>query len=256
MALPSDEKPKLVRYPESDGVPMGESDLHISLLVDLFSGLRAVTDDQPDLYVACDLIVYYKEGDNQASVVPDIFAVRGVGKHPRKSWLTWNEAKAPEFVLEILSDSSYITDQGNKKVLYGELGVREYFMYDPQHRYLKPSLIGYRMVEGEWQRLAGTRLRSEVLGVDFFLDENDDLRMAEAATGAPILSLREEREAREQAEAARMLAEEARMRAEGAARITEEARLQTEEAARREAELAAARIAALEAELARREGRG
>lgn len=242
MALPSDKKPKLVHYPESDGVPMGESDLHIRLLVDLFSGLRAVTDDQPDLYVACDLIVYYKEGDNQTSVVPDIFAVRGVGKHPRKSWLTWNEGKAPEFVLEVLSDSSYITDQGNKKVIYGELGVREYFLYDPQHQYLKPSLIGYRLVDGDWQRLAGTRLRSEVLGVDFFLDDNDDLRMADAATGAPILSLREEREAR--------------TRAEEAAHLSEEARLQTEKAARQEAALAAARIAALEAELARREGRG
>ena len=246
MTMPAEEVFKGVIYPESDGVPMGESDVHIELLAELLTGLRTHLADVPDLYVACDLIVYYEEGVPATNVVPDLFAVRGVGKHPRRSWLTWVEGRAPEFVLEVMSDSSHVVDQGNKKVLYAELGVREYFLFDPQKRYLKPCLQGFRLVDGEWERLAGTRLRSEVLGVDFLL-EGDSLRQVDARTGKRLPRLPEEARARQEAEAR---AEEAEARAEEAeARVQQEARAR--EAA--EAEVRRERQArlALEAEIAR-----
>ena len=227
MTMPAEEVFKGVIYPESDGVPMGESDVHIELLAELLTGLRTHLADVPDLYVACDLIVYYEEGVPATNVVPDLFAVRGVGKHPRKSWLTWVEGRAPEFVLEVMSDSSHVVDQGNKKVLYAELGVREYFIFDPQKRYLKPCLQGFRLVDGEWERLAGTRLRSEVLGVDFLL-EGDSLRQVDSRTGKRLPRLPEEAQARQEAEA--------RAKQEATARHEAEARVQQEAHARQEAE--------------------
>ena len=253
MTMPAEDLFDGVSYPESDGVPMGESDVHIEILAELFTGLRAHLQEVPDLYVACDLIVYHQRGDKDKRVVPDLFAVRGVGRHPRKSWLTWVEGAVPEFVLEVTSDSSHADDVGPKKALYGELGVKEYFIFDPQHRYLRPSLQGFRRVGATWERLAGTRLRSEVLGVDFML-EGDTVRLVDIHTGRRILRRAEELAARQAAEAkawaeseARQQEAEARQAAEAKARSESEARRVAEEVARQER---AARLA-LEAEIAR-----
>ena len=227
MAMSEMNRFNRVSFTDSDCVPRGEMDLHTELLADLFTGLRAHFERVPNLYVACDLIVHYEKDLPDQGVVPDLFAVRGVGRHPRTSWLTWEEGAGPEFVLEVMSDSSRIDDQGNKKVLYAELGVKEYFLFDPQHRHLKPCLQGFRLVDGEWEPLAGTCLRSEVLGVDFFL-EGETLRLVDACTGKRILRRAEQDEALRAAEEALHAAEEGLHAAEEALCQERQARLALE----------------------------
>ena len=88
--------------------------------------------DHADVYVAGDMLVYYQMNDNTVSVAPDIFAVFGAtGNHPRDSWLVWREGKAPDFVMEMASPSTWERDVGEKRDIYAAMGVTEYWRFDP-----------------------------------------------------------------------------------------------------------------------------
>lgn len=82
----------------------------------------------------------------------------------------------PDFVLEIVSPSTWRRDLGAKRARYAALGVGEYWLHDPHGRYLQPALAGYRLVGGTYvalQSRIGTRgpsIRSDVLGLDLLLD--------------------------------------------------------------------------------------
>lgn len=70
--------PTLV-YPESDGKPMAETDIHRDLLMELIWSLQYHFIDDP-VYVSGNLLIYYAEGDATKSVALDIFIVHGVEK--------------------------------------------------------------------------------------------------------------------------------------------------------------------------------
>ena len=96
-----------IEYPSSDGEPMAESDLQYVPLTETVSTLRVRFSNRTDVYVAGDMLVYYRPNEPSASVAPDVFAVFGTtGNHPRDSWIVWREGKAPDFVLEIASEST------------------------------------------------------------------------------------------------------------------------------------------------------
>lgn len=162
-----------VVYPES-GPPVMESQINAEQRWDTICTLRDRLRDE-DIYVWGDLFLYYQRGNPQAVVGPDVFAVPGVGKHPRATYLLWEEVVAPGFVLEITSPTTHRQDTGFKRDLYASLGVLEYFLYDPFGRLLRPRLQGYRLQEGRYRPLAASpagRLRSEVLGLE--LGVHDD----------------------------------------------------------------------------------
>ena len=79
---------------------------------------------------------------------------RGVPKlPPRDDYLVWKEGKTPDVVIEITSKTTRREDQTKKRALYRDvLKVPEYFQFDPREEYLKPSLQGHRLVEGEGVR--------------------------------------------------------------------------------------------------------
>lgn len=63
-----------IEYPESDGKPMGETDLHRDWMVRLLEIFRQRYAGQR-VYIASDLLVYYVEGTPSKFVVPDCFVV-------------------------------------------------------------------------------------------------------------------------------------------------------------------------------------
>jgi hypothetical protein len=80
------------------------------------------------------MFVYFSTAQlkNQDFKGPDFFAVLGVPKGERKSWVTWEEGKAPDVVIELLSESTTQIDKTEKKKIYQDkLRVPEYFWYDP-----------------------------------------------------------------------------------------------------------------------------
>ena len=112
----------------------------------------------------------------------------------------------------LAANDSCIGDRGSKKTIYAEQGAQEYFLYDPEGQWLKPALQGFRLVDGSWQRLVGTRLRSEVLEMDFFVDQ-DTLRVCDLRTGQIIVTRTEELEALRISETARLHEAEAEVQA-------------------------------------------
>lgn len=211
-----------IDYPEADGQPMAESDFQRKPLIHAVEALGVHFQDRPDVYVSGNLFLYYEQGNPRAVVAPDVLVVIGADKHDRRSYLLWQEPKAPDFVLEITSNSTRSEDQGVKRGLYAYLGIREYWQYDPTGDYLTPPLQGL-FLEGEnYRRIpAGVSaggvlaLHSEVLGLELRL-ENGELRFYDPA-GRKLLTHGE-------SERARHLAEE-QVRREKSAREAAEARL-------------------------------
>src|SRR5215475_4655569 len=244
MALHVDAQATTVDYPDTDGLPMAESDFQRKPLTYAVEALDIYFQDRPNVYVSGNLFLYYREGDPRAVVAPDVFVVFGAEKRDRSSYKLWEEPKAPDFVLEITSKSTRSEDQESKPQIYTQLGVREYVQYDPTGDYLKPPLQGLRLVAGTYEPLPVTErpegrlvLYSAVLELELHL-EDGQLHFYAAETGQKLLTHREAEQARLQAEQARLQAEQARLQAEE--------RASREAALRRDAE---ARIAELEAQL-------
>ncbi len=232
-------------YPESDGKPMAETGIHVQVMIDTLTTLQDFTRDQPDVYAAANMFMYYEEGNPKACVAPDVFVVLDVPKHLRRTYKLWEERQPPSLVIEITSLSTRRQDQRNKRALYAQLGVAEYFLFDPLDEYLHPPLQGYRLVGTEYVRIepdaAGT-LVSQTL--ELRLQREDwRLRLTVIATGERLLQPDEVPDAYRAADAARRAAE-SRMEVDAAARRAAE-----EHAAATEVELALMR-----AELARLRG--
>jgi len=188
-----------IRYPETDGKPIGETDVHIAQILDLRFALSRHFRDDPQVYVAADLLLYYVEGDPKEFVVPDVFVVRGVPKGERRIYKLWEEGRAPEVVFEITSASTRREDLGTKKVLYADLGVKEYFVFDPTGEDLRPPLRAFRLSGADYQPLEEP-VFSEALGLELQIVDKR-LRLFDPRIGKRLLTPEESDAAREAAEA-------------------------------------------------------
>jgi Uma2 family endonuclease len=240
-------KPTLISYPESDGKPMAETDIHRKLLLDTLFRLTERYQHDLKVYVAGNLWVYYQQGNPKASFAPDVFVVFGVPNHERHIYRIWEEGKALDVVIEFTSSSTQKEDVGSKRLRYEQLGVKEYFIFDPLRDYLQPPLKGFRLTgqyytpmpdatwdEGEW------RLSSDVLGLELRTAVSQ-LRLFDLQTGTYLRTPHEEAQAR-MAEAQARAAAEAHAQREAQARVVAEAHAQA----------LAAEVERLKAELARR----
>ena len=207
-----------IHYPETDGQPMGESDIHINAMLYLRQALRYLFKHAAQTYVAANMFLYYEEGNPEARRAPDVFVVKGVSKHDRRVYKLWEEQAPPCVIFEITSRSTRLEDLGAKRGLYELLGVREYFLFDPLDEYLSPRLQGFHLVESYYQPWVlspdGTLLSQE-LGV-ILKPEGALLRVIDPTTGEEIPTLDEaidqtqaasERAALAEAEAARLRVE-------------------------------------------------
>ena len=237
-------------YPESDGKPIAETDTHRDLMIDFILILRDYYQNEDDVYVSGNLLMYYEEGDPKKCISPDVFVAFGVEKKQRRTYLTWAEANTPDFVLEVTSPSTFKKDIGEKKDLYASvLAVKEYYIYDPLGQ-IVPSFIGFRLINGVYQEIdiVNDRLSSGVLGLE--LGEHEEkLRLYNPNTLQWLQSPPERAKTAEvRAETAEAFAQQ-----EIDARQTAEARAQQEADARKNAEVRAdnaeAKLAQLLAEI-------
>src|SRR4051794_13385860 len=176
-------------YPESDGQPMAESDLHRKEMTYLIEALTEHFRRADEVYVAGNLFFYYKKGDPRSVVAPDLFVVKGVAKRDRKVYKLWEEHRSPCFVVEVTSDTTRDEDLSDKLTVYEHLGVEEYFLFDPLGDYLDPRLQGHRLVNGRYRPAPLEKdgsLVSRTAGVTFRV-EGKHLRLIESASGLPLL---------------------------------------------------------------------
>jgi hypothetical protein len=211
---------------------LGETDFHISAILHLRSALRRRFHRDDRVYVAADMLLYYEEGNPAARRAPDVFVVKGVGRHDRRSYKLWVEKVAPCVVIEVSSKETWLEDKGDKRALYETIGVREYYLFDPLGEYLEPRLQGFELAGGSYRPvapLAAEAIRSAELGL-IFRAEGSMLRVVDPVTGEVVPTL-DEAVDRAEAEAKRAEAEAKRAEAEAgrAARAEAElARLQAE----------------------------
>ena len=203
-----------IDYPSSDGQPMAENDAQRSAIMYGIGALARHFKSRQDVYVSGDLLIYYQEGNPRLSVAPDVFVVFGVAKRERPNYKLWEEGRAPAFVLEVASPSTWRDDLGRKRSLYARLGVREYWQYDPLGEHLPARLQGERLTPSGYVRqpAATTRdgtltLRSRTLGLELRAAPGREMRFRNPATGCDLLSHDEEAEARGAEAEARRAAE-------------------------------------------------
>ncbi|WP_414570406.1 Uma2 family endonuclease [Nostoc sp. CCY 9925] len=172
--------PTQAELPFDDGVPM-ESARHkvqIDLLID---GLIPWLSHREDGFVGGNMFVYYSLAQvrNQDFRGPDFFVVLGVPQGERKSWVVWEEGKAPDVVIELLSESTAAADKNEKKLIYqNQMRVPEYFWYDPfnpddwagfsiQQRVYQPLVVNDRhQLVSESLGLALQRWQGNYKGID------------------------------------------------------------------------------------------
>ena len=205
-----------IEYPSSDGEPMAESDITRDYMTYGVEALKLHFQTRSDVYVSANSFVYYEEGNKSAVVAPDIYVVFGVRKRQRDTYKLWEESGiAPQFVLEITSETTQDKDQEIKPEIYKKLGVREYFQYDPSGDYLNPILQGLRLVNNRYEPIPAHNiafdtlwLYSEVLGLELHI-VSGELRFRNPQTGEFLKTHEEEQQARLAAEQAQMAAESA-----------------------------------------------
>lgn len=217
-------------YPDSDGEPMAENDHQLTAMIETITTLRAWFADREDVYPGGDMLIYYEMNDNETRVAPDVFVVFGVeSRHKRDSWIVWREGKAPDIVMELASGSTWRRDMREKRDIYAEMGVVEYWRFDPTSSYFSPPLIGETLVDGEYSRIdlisgrdGSHRGHSAVLGLDVCALPDGNMRFYDPSSEHWLRTHAEEIAARQAAEEAAARETEARQAAEEELRMLRE----------------------------------
>jgi Uma2 family endonuclease len=134
--------------PYSDGIPL-ESDWHVLQMILLRLALTRHWAGR-EFFVGGDMFVYYSEKRvfNADFRGPDLFVVLDVPVRRRKSWVVWQEGKAPDLIIELMSPSTRELDRTLKKAVYqNELRVPEYVWFDPEFG----ELAGFSLQRGVYE---------------------------------------------------------------------------------------------------------
>jgi Uma2 family endonuclease len=119
-------------YPDSDGQPMADNTKQFELIVLIKKNLDLLFANEPNVFVAGDLLWYPVEGDNKTRIAPDAMVAFGRPKGDRGSYQQWREDNIPpQVVFEILSPGNTIKEMSKKIRFYERYGVEEYYLYNP-----------------------------------------------------------------------------------------------------------------------------
>ena len=257
-----------IEYPDSDGHFLPDNPLQSNAIVELRWNLKQHFRGVPNVVLEGDMFMYYAQGEADERrvlgrrvgkfVAPDVFVVLDHDLGGRSTYKLWEEGKPPDFALEVISPSSELRNRRDKKELYAGIGIREYFLFQPDARRPSPRVVGYTLRGGAYRELGpdatlpGTEaVVSEVLGVSL-RPEGAFLRVRDQRSGKDYPWMEEADRKLEEADRKLEEADQklealsaARGRAEQRA-DRESERADREAAARRSAER---RLAALEARL-------
>jgi Uma2 family endonuclease len=209
-------------YPSGDGEPMAETPIHVLAIMLLFEALQDFFRGRPDVYIGSNMFWYWEKGNAAARRAPDVMVIPGVGRADRRSFFSWRENGAvPAVIFEVASEKTWQENLEEKRHEYERLGVKEYFVFDPEAIYVRPPLRGFRLAKGAYRAVKAAtdgRLTSKQLGLHLAA-EGRMLRLSDARSGERVLT-REEciAQERQRAEAERrraqtLEAEVARLRA-------------------------------------------
>lgn len=199
-----------VFYPSSDGEPLAETSVHADAIIYTVIALRSYLEGRNAIVLA-DQFLYYAQGFPKLRVAPDVMIIFDVNPGPRDNYKIWEEGKIPVVIFEMTSPGTKDQDTGFKKTLYEQLGVQEYWLFDPKGEWIAEQLRGYRLNTEEYElitdgRSAPLQLRLEIEGqlIAFYREDTGEKLLA---PGELVQALQQEMLARQQAEERARLAE-------------------------------------------------
>jgi Uma2 family endonuclease len=137
-------------YPDDDGLPMSNNTEQFDWIVSIKENLECLFANDPNVFVAGDLLWYPIEGDNTIRSAPDAMVVFGRPKGRRGSYMQWVEAGiAPQVAFEILSPGNRAAEMVKKFKFYERYGVEEYYLYDPD----RIDLTGWQRIGKELEAI-------------------------------------------------------------------------------------------------------
>ena len=215
--------------------------------------LRAYFAGQAGVLVDSGGFVFYDPSDlTRRRVRPDVYIVLGVDTESilgREGYVVHEAGKPPDFALEVASRTTRRRDTQDKRVLYAEIGMGEYWRFDPTGgRWYGYPLAGDVLSDGEYRPIELTAEPDGMLwGYSPALDlclcaQGRQLRYYDRKTQSYLLGVGEERAAHQETAAERDAERAARLQAaserdaERAARLRAASELDVERGARQESE--------------------
>ncbi len=118
--------------------------------------------DHPTILIGREIPIYYdatvpvtRTGGPPPHVIPDCMVAFDVGTEAiwrRVGYDPVQNGKPPDLVMEVASRSTFRRDTLYKRDLYQQIGVPEYWRFDPYGgRYYGQPIIGERLVDGRYE---------------------------------------------------------------------------------------------------------
>jgi hypothetical protein len=93
---------------------------------------HAALRTQGPFFVSGDHFWFYRKGDPNTHVAPDVYAISGVDpERAPRTWKLWELRNLPLFALEIVSDD-VARDYDDAPAAYRHTGVQELVVFDPE----------------------------------------------------------------------------------------------------------------------------
>lgn len=171
-------------YPIEDGEPLAESYEHLRAIFNIFSALTQYLSNQQAL-VLSNQFLFYSQGYPKLRVAPDVMVIFDVAPGGRPNYKIWEEGQVPKVIFEITSPSTRRQDQGLKYDLYEQLGVAEYWLFDPKGEWIPEKLKGYKLhrdtyelIENNTSQALQLELRIEGQYIGFYRLDNQEKLLA------------------------------------------------------------------------------
>ena len=182
-----------------------EQSLEVEEIIGIMRARFTDFNDRPDVFLDRETNICYNPRNLNVRLAPDVYIAFGVDARairPRKLYLPWEVGKPPDWALEIASESTSRQDVNRKPAIYAQIGIPEYWRFDPSGgRYHGAPLYGGRLEGINYTPIPLTtepdgilKGYSEVLELSLCWDEGWP-RFYDPATGAYLDNWRQEREA-------------------------------------------------------------
>jgi Uma2 family endonuclease len=241
--LQSPTQPDII-YPDSDGKPMADNTKQFNWIVAIKLGLELLFTNDPNVFVAGNLLWYPLEGDNKTKCAPDVMVIFDRPKGDRGSYQQWREDNIPpQVVFEILSPGNTVKEMIEKYKFYQRYGVEEYYLYDPDTGELTGWLRSGNELEAIEEMIGWVSPR---LGIRFDCSEGElVIYRPDGERFASYIELAQRaQQERQEKEQAQQLAEQERQRAQQEQQRAEQEQQRAEQE-RQRAEQAEAQLQAL-----------
>lgn len=190
-------------YPSADGEPVAETYDHLYALLTTLEVIKQYLAGRQATVLA-NQFLYYAQGYPKLRVAPDVMVIFDVAPGGRDNYKVWEEGQVPSVIFEITSQGTKEQDQVFKKTLYEQLGVKEYWLFDPKGEWVQEQLSGYRLRGETYEPIQDSRseplhLRLQVEGrlISFYTEDTGEKLLIPDEL---VQALRQEVIARQQAE--------------------------------------------------------